>query len=111
MFKFLKFIILLGVFLVGSVLYLLFQTTKPLEWRYKQVPTAADSGAISSIFKAVTGASAPKVYEKRMGFIPGPDYLLIKTDEAGKVIEEKVLSEDEVEVIRTGSDILGGGTK
>lgn len=110
MFKMLKLIVALVVLLIGGGAFMLFKTTAPLGMRYKEVPTVADKGIVDKAFKIFTG-SAPKLYEKRFGFLPGPNYLKVEVDDAGKIVSQEPIDDDAAELLKKGSEILGGDGK
>lgn len=107
MFKMLKLILILAVLLIGGGAYMLFKTTAPFGLRYKEVPTVADTGVVDKAFKIFTG-SAPKLYEKRFGFLPGPNYMKVEVGENDVIVSKEPISDDAAELLKKGSEILGG---
>lgn len=107
MLKKLKLFLILAVVLGGGLTFMLVKTTAPFGLRYKEVPTAADNSVVAKGFELFTG-SAPKLYEKRFGFLPGPGHLLVKVDENGAIVEKEPIDDDAADMIKTGSEILSG---
>jgi len=110
MFKMLKLIIFMVVLLIGGGAYMLFKTTAPFGVRYKEVPTVADKGVVEKAFKIFTG-TAPKLYEKRFGFLPGPNYVKVEVNKDEEIVSREPISDDAAEIFKKGSDILAGGAE
>lgn len=110
MFKMFKLMLLLVALLIGGGAFMLFKTTAPFGLRYKEVPTVADTGVVDKAFKILTG-SAPKLYEKRFGFLPGPNYLKVEVGKDDVIISKEPISDDAAELLKKGSEILGGDEK
>lgn len=110
MLKKLKWILIFAVVLGGALTYLLVGTLEPFGLRYKEVSTAADNATVAKAFEIITG-SAPKLYEKRFGFLPGPGHMLVKVDDAGAIVEKEPISEDKADLIKKGSEIISGDDK
>jgi hypothetical protein len=107
MFKMFKLMLLLVALLIGGGAFMLFKTTAPFGLRYKEVPTVADAGVVDKAFKILTG-SAPKLYEKRFGFLPGPNYMKVEVGKNDVIVSREPISDDAAELLRKGSEILGG---
>jgi len=110
MLKKLKWILILAVVLGGGLTFMLVKTTAPFGLRYKEVPTAADNATVAKAFEIITG-SAPKLYEKRFGLLPGPGHMLVKVDDEGVILEKEPIDDDKADLIRKGSEILSGDKK
>jgi|GEM_PF-2737935 len=108
MFKMMKLILILAILLIGAGAYMLFKTTAPFGLRYKEVPTVADTGVVDTAFKILTG-SAPNLYEKRFGFLPGPNYMKVEVGENEVIVSKEPISDDAAELLKKGSEILGSG--
>lgn len=108
MFKMMKLILVLVALLIGGGAYMLFKTTAPFGVRYKEVPTVADKGVVEKAFKIFTG-TAPKLYEKRFGFLPGPNYVRVEVNKDEEIVSREPISDDAAEMLKKGSEILSGG--
>jgi len=107
MLKKLKLFLILAVVLGGGLTFMLVKTTAPFGLRYKEVPTAAGNATVTKVLNVLTG-SAPKLYEKRFSFLPGPGHLLVKVDENGAIVEKEPIDDDKADLIKKGSEILSG---